>query len=137
MEKTILVQTIINSPIDKVWELYTTPKDIMQWNNASPDWHTPHAENDFKVGGKFIYRMEAKDGSFGFDFWGTYDSIKINERIDYTIGDGRKVKVTFSSQETKTKVVIEFEAEETNSIEMQKDGWQAILNHFKKYVEMN
>lgn len=131
----ITVETTINAPAEKVWAAYTQPEHIMNWNTASPDWHTPKAENHLKVRGKFVYRMEAKDGSFGFDFGGIYDEVKINEVIAYTMGDGRKVKVTFSAVEGGTKVVVDFEAETENSLEMQKGGWQAILDNFKKYTE--
>lgn len=134
--KTITVQAVINAPVDKVWRLWTTPEHITKWNNASDDWHTPRAENDLRAGGKFLYRMEAKDGSFGFDFVGTYDEIKRNELIAYTIEDGRKVKVTFiKNSDSETKVVETFEAENTNSLEMQRAGWQAILDNFRRYVE--
>jgi uncharacterized protein YndB with AHSA1/START domain len=109
----------------------------MKWNNASNDWHTPRAENDLKVGGKFLYRMEAKDdSSSGFDFAGTYEKIKTNELIVYSLTDGRKVEVTFTKDEdARTKTATTFEAENTNSLEMQRNGWQAILNNFKNYVE--
>ncbi len=135
MKQTITVQVTIDAPVNKVWKLYTTPEDIKQWNNATEDWFTPRAENDLKASGKFNFRMEARDGSIGFDFWGIYDEVKPNELIKYTIGDERKVKVTFTKEGNKTKVVVDFEAENTNSIEMQKNGWQSILNNFKKYVE--
>ena len=111
----------------------------MQWNNASNDWHTPRAENDLKVGGKFLYRMEAKDGSSGFDFNGTYEQVKTNELIVYSLTDGRKVEVIFTTKDDDartTKIATTFESENTNPIEMQRDGWQAILNNFKKYVEI-
>src|ERR1700730_16824227 len=133
----ITVERIVKAPVDKVWKFWTTPMHITKWNNASDDWHTPFAENDLRVGGKFLSRMEAKDGSFGFDFGGVYDQVKTNELIEYTIGDGRKVIVNFTKNGNETKVVETFEAESTHSIEMQKDGWQAILNNFKKYVETN
>ena len=133
--KAITVQAVINAPVEKVWKLWTDPEHITKWNTASDDWHTPRAENNLRVGGKFLYRMEAKDGSFGFDFVGVYDEIKRNEFIAYTIEDGRKVRVTFTKNNEKTRVVETFEAESTNPIEMQRDGWQAILNYFKKYVE--
>lgn len=135
-KKAITVQTVINAPVERVWKLWTTPEHITKWNNASDDWHTPRAENDLQVGGKFLYRMEARDGKFGFDFVGTYDEIKRNELIAYTIEDGRKVKVTFTKNEdAETKVVKTFEAESSNPPEMQCDGWQAILDNFRKYVE--
>jgi uncharacterized protein YndB with AHSA1/START domain len=133
----ITVESTINAPVEKVWKLWTLPEHITKWNYASDDWHTPKAENDLRVGGKFLSRMEAKDGSFGFDFGGVYDEVKTNELIAYTIGDGRKVKVIFTNQGNTTKVTETFEAESQNSIEMQKNGWQAILNNFKKYAESN
>lgn len=134
-KKTITVQAVIKVPVEKVWELYTAPEHITQWNHASDDWHTPRAENDLKPGGKFVYRMEAKNGSFGFDFYGTYQKIKTNEFIAYTLGDGRKVMVTFTEKKNETYIEIKFEAESTHAIEMQRSGWQAILDNFKKYVE--
>jgi uncharacterized protein YndB with AHSA1/START domain len=135
-EKTIItVEATVNSPVNKVWKFWTVPEHITQWNHASDDWHSPHATNDLRVGGSFSARMEAKDGSFGFDFGGVYDDVKTNERIAYTMGDGRKVKITFSSSGNETRIVEKFEAESTNSHEMQKGGWQAILNNFKKYAE--
>lgn len=137
-EKTVItVENTINAPVEKVWEFWTKPEHIIKWNNASDDWHTPRAENDLKVGGKFVARMEAKDGSMGFDFSGVYDAVRTNEYIEYTLGDDRKVKINFSAQGNKTKVVESFEAENTHSIEMQKGGWQAILDNFKKYTEAN
>jgi uncharacterized protein YndB with AHSA1/START domain len=135
--KTITVETTVHTPVEKVWRYWTEPQHITKWNNASDDWHVPNAENDLRVGGRFLTRMEAKDGSFGFDFHGVYDEVKINEFISYTIGDGRKVTVTFISQENDTKVIEAFEAETTNSIEMQKAGWQSILDNFKKYCEIS
>ena len=131
----ITVQSTVHAPVAKVWEYWTEPKHITQWNNASDDWHTPVAENDLKVGGKFLTRMEAKDGSFGFDFGGIYDEVKVNEVISYTMGDGRKVAVTFKGQGNETEVIETFDAETTNPIEMQQAGWQAILDNFKKYAE--
>ena len=133
----ITVENTINAPVEKVWEYWTKPEHITKWNNASDDWHTPHAENDLRAGGSFVSRMEAKDGSMGFDFGGKYDAVRNNEYIEYTIGDGRKVKINFLSNGTTTKVVEAFEAENTNSIELQKGGWQAILDNFKKYTESN
>ena len=136
-KKTITVQNIVNAPVEKVWKLWNGAEHITKWNAASDDWHTPRAENDLRPGGKFSSRMEAKDGSFGFDFWGVYDEVKTNELIDYTLGDGRKVTITFSPTGNSTKIAETFEAEDTNPIEMQKGGWQAILDNFKKYVEAN
>ena len=131
------MENTVNAPVEKVWELWTAPEHITKWNNASDDWHTTRAENDLRVGGKFLARMEAKNGSFGFDFEGTYDEIKTNEAIAYTMSDGRKVKITFTNAGGATKVSETFEAETMNSIEMQRDGWQAILDSFKKYAERN
>jgi uncharacterized protein YndB with AHSA1/START domain len=137
-EKTVLtVESTINAPINKVWEYWTTPDHIKVWNSASEDWHTPFAENDLRVGGSFKSRMEARDGSFGFDFGGVYDAVTQNEYIEYTMGDGRKVEVKFTKNGNETKVVEKFEAENTHSIEMQQGGWQAILDNFKKYAEKN
>lgn len=137
MVERIAVYTMINAPVHKVWNFYTEPKHITKWNNAAPDWHTPRAHNDLRTGGKFLFRMEARDGSQGFDFAGVYTEVKHNELISYEIGDGRKVKVVFSEQGDHTKITVNFEAEEINSIEMQRGGWQAILDNFKKYVEEN
>lgn len=132
---TITVENTIDSPTETVWECYTLPEHITKWNNASLDWHTPRAENDLRVGGKFLSRMEAKDGSAGFDFWGIYGEVEVNKLIKYTMGDGRKVEVVFAGDDEQTKVIINFEAENENSVEMQRGGWQAILDNFKKYVE--
>lgn len=135
-EKTsITVETIIIAPVAKVWEAWTMPKHILQWNNASDDWHTRKAENDLRPGGNFTARMEAKDGSFGFDFGGTYDEVKPHELISYTMGDGRKVRVIFSETDGTTTVIETFDAENSYSAEMQQQGWQAILDNFKTYVE--
>lgn len=132
---TIKVETTVNAPVEKVWNLYTNPEDVTQWNHASDDWHSPKAENDFRPGGTFVYRMEAKDGSFGFDFSGTYDEIRLYEFIEYTLEDGRKVKIDFGGEGNVTHVVVVFEAEHTHTEELQRSGWQAILDNFKKYVE--
>lgn len=134
---TITVETTVNAPVEKVWQSWTQPEHITQWTNASDDWHTPRAENDLRVGGRFLTRMEAKDGSFGFDFAGVYDDVQENRHIAYTLGDGRKVKVDFTSQGNSTKVVETFEAENTHSVEMQQGGWQAILDNFKKHTEVS
>lgn len=133
----ITVESTINAPVEKVWEFWSKPEHITKWNNASDDWHTPRAENDLRTGGKFSARMEAKDGSFGFDFGGVYDDVRENEYIEYTLGDDRKVKVNFIPQGNTTKVVESFDAENTHSVEMQRGGWQAILDNFKKYTEAN
>lgn len=134
---TITVNAHVHAPIDKVWEFWTLPKHITKWNNASDDWHTPKATNDLKDGGQFSFRMEAKDGSSGFDFGGIYDNVKTNDSIHYTIGDGRKVHILFEALGITTVITETFEAEEVNSIELQLTGWQAILTNFKKYTESN
>lgn len=133
----ITVENTVNAPVEKVWKFWSGPEHITKWNNASDDWHTPWAKNDLRTGGQFSCRMEAKDGSFGFEFGGTYDEVKTNELIAYTMGDGRKVKVIFTSQGNATKVTETFEAETENSVELQRGGWQAILDNFKKYTEAN
>lgn len=134
-QATITVETTVHAPVEKVWEYWTEPQHITQWSFASDDWHAPHADNDLKAGGKFLTRMEAKDGSFGFDFGGTYDEVRVNEFISYTLGDGRKVTITFTRQENDTKIVQVFNVEDTNSMEQQQAGWQAFLDNFKKYSE--
>ncbi len=133
----ITIGNTVNAPVEKVWKFWTEPEHIKQWNSASPDWHTPSAENDLRVGGKFLSRMEAKDGSFGFDFWGVYDEVDTYKKIAYTLGDDRKVNVDFTGDDHTTTIESTFEAEGTNPIEMQKNGWQAILDNFKKYAESN
>ncbi|MCC3374506.1 SRPBCC family protein [Cohnella sp. REN36] len=132
---SITVETTIHKPVAEVWSYWTEPQHIMQWTFASDDWHAPKAENDLRVGGEFSTRMEAKDGSFGFDIGGVYDEVRINEFISYTMGDARKVAITFVSQGNDTKVIETFDAEATNPVEMQQAGWQAILDNFKKYSE--
>lgn len=131
----VTIETTINAPVEKVWKAWSEPQHITKWCAASDDWHAPKAENDLRTGGTFSTRMEAKDGSFGFDFGGVYDNVKMNELIEYTMGDGRKVLVTFSPSGDQTKIVETFDAENTNPVEMQKGGWQAILDNFKKYTE--
>ncbi len=136
-KKNITVRVTIKTPLEKVWNYWTKPEHIIKWNNASEDWHTPRAENDLRIGGKFLSRMEAKDGSFGFDFWGIYDEVIPNQLIAYTLGDDRKVRIDFTTQNNETEIVEEFEAENENSVELQQQGWLAILTNFKKYVESN
>jgi uncharacterized protein YndB with AHSA1/START domain len=139
MENTlnqITVVVIINAPVEKVWQCFTEPEHIVQWNNASDDWHTPSAQNNLTSGGMFTYRMEAKDGSFGFDFGGIYTSVIPQNEIAYTLGDGRKVNILFEKTEEGTRVIETFDPENQNSPEMQRVGWQAILDNFKKHVEM-
>ncbi|NCI50287.1 polyketide cyclase [Sediminibacterium roseum] len=136
--KTALtVKASINAPVEKVWNAWNNPGDITKWCAASPDWHAPKAENDLRTGGSFTTRMEAKDGSFGFDFGGVYDEVTTHELIVYTMGDGRKVIIHFKSNGDATDVIETFEAETQNPIDMQQAGWQAILDNFKKYVETN
>ena len=131
----ITIQAIINAPVEQVWKCWTSPEDIVNWNYASNDWHTTSAENDLRVGGKFTYRMEAKDGSIGFDFYGIYERVVKNSEIEILLGDGRKVHILFTRDGSKTIVEEIFDAESTNPIELQRNGWQAILDNFKKYVE--
>lgn len=134
-KELIRVHAKINASVERVWKCWITPVDIQKWNNASVDWHTPHAENDLRQGGKFNYRMEARDGSFGFDFGGIYKKVITFNQIAYVLGDGRKVNILFSADDNQTEIIETFEAEDTNSIEQQRFGWQAILNNFKKYAE--
>ncbi|WP_339713671.1 SRPBCC family protein [uncultured Kriegella sp.] len=131
----VTIKASIIAPIHKVWDYWTGPSHIVKWNTASEDWHTITADNDLRVGGKFTSRMEAKDGSFGFDFEGTYDEVVPHKRIAYTLGDNRKVVVTFSEKEGITEVVEAFEPETENPVAMQRSGWQAILDNFKAYTE--
>lgn len=131
----ITVETIVNVPIYSVWEMFTAPEHITKWNNASDNWHTTRAENDVRKGGKFLFRMEAIDKSEGFDFDGVYDEVKINQLIEYTISDGRKVRIVFTDLGDETKIVETFEAEDENSIDLQREGWQSIMDNFKRYAE--
>lgn len=130
----ITVQTTVNTPISKVWHAYTNPSDIVQWNAASDDWHTTHSTVDLRPGGKFCSRMEAKDGSFGFDFEGIYTNIVENSLIEYEFGD-RKAQVSFNESKHGTEVKVTFDSEDSHTIEQQEQGWQAILDRFKKHVE--
>ena len=132
---TIKVETNVTAPVEKVWNFWTQPNHITCWNFASDDWHCPWAKNNARNGEKFVWRMEAKDGSFGFDFEGKYNSVEKNKLIEYTIGDGRRVKIVFTENVDQTQITEIFEAETQNPVEMQKTGWQTILNNFKKYVE--
>ena len=134
-KKVITIQTTVNAPVEKVWEYWSKPEHITKWSTASDDWHTPRAENDLRVGGKFVSRMEAKDGSMGFDFSGIYEEVKLHETIAYTLGDGRKVDIAFVDQGETTKVVEIFDPESTHPVEFQQAGWQAIMDSFKRYTE--
>ena len=131
----ISIETTINAPIETVWAAWTTPADITQCNFASDDWICPNAEIVLKVGGDFSSRMEAKDGSLGFDFCGTFSIIEEPNKIEYVLDDDRKVLITFIETEHGIKLVESFDAEDENSAEQQKQGWQSILNNFKQYVE--
>ena len=135
MTKEITITTLVDAPIDSVWNSFTVPADIVHWNNADKDWHTPHAENDLREGGSFNYRMESKDKKQGFDFRGTYTKVKPFALIEYTMDDGRKVSNTFSSGPSGVTVTVTFETEQTYPEEKQREGWQAILDRFKQYVE--
>jgi uncharacterized protein YndB with AHSA1/START domain len=135
-EKTVVsVRAQIHAPLETLWQYWTTPESIVKWNQASDDWHTTKAENDLRVGGSFNNRMEAKDGSNGFDFTGIYQKVILKKQIDYTIADGRKVTIVFSSKENKTEVIENFEVETSHTVDLQRSGWQAILDNFKHYVE--
>ncbi len=129
----ITVETLVNAPVATVWSAYTTPDDIKQWNAASDDWHTTEASVDLRVGGAFTSRMEAKDGSVGFDFAGTYTKIVPNEFIEYTFGD-RQATVEFIPAATGVTVRVTFDADDGHTVEQQRQGWQAILNNFAKHV---
>jgi uncharacterized protein YndB with AHSA1/START domain len=133
----ITVDAVINADTKKVWDYWTKPEHITKWNFASDDWHCPKAENDLRVGGKMNSRMEAKDGSFGFDFEGTYEEVTDEKKITYTMADGRQATTSFENLGGKTKTTTTFDAENQNPVEMQKGGWQAIMNNFKKYTESN
>src|SRR3989338_8226494 len=130
----ITVETLIHAPVAKVWSAYTTPADIVQWNAASDDWHTTKSSVDLRVGGDFSSRMEAKDGSFGFDFAGTYTAVVPERLLEYSFGD-RFAKIEFTDVSDGVNVKVTFDAEETHSVEQQQGGWQAILDNFARYVE--
>lgn len=131
----ITVETVVKAPVEKVWKAWNEPQHIMNWCQASDDWHAPASTNDIRTGGTFSTTMAAKDGSYSFDFGGVYDNVKEYELIQYTMGDNRKVEVIFTLEGKDTKIVETFEAESTHSLEMQRGGWQAILDNFKKYTE--
>lgn len=135
MKDKITVEAQINAPTEKVWDAYNDPEQVKQWNSPSSDWHTPKAENDLKVGGKFNYRMEAKDGSAGFDFAGEYTAVDPHKFISYKMDDGREVETTFTSEGSGVKVTTKFDPETENPPEFQQAGWQSILDNFKGYVE--
>lgn len=132
----IKVQATINSNVKNVWDYYTNPNHIVNWNFADPSWHCPRAVNDMRIGGTYNARMEAKDGSFGFDFEAIYTELSEFNKFTYEFG-GRSATVEFIDLGNQTKVLVTFDPEEENSIEMQKEGWQSILNNFKNYTEQN
>jgi len=131
----ITVQTTIKAPIAKVWQYWTEPEHIKSWCHATDDWQAPYAENNLQTGGKFVTTMAAKDGSMSFDFAGTYDTVNKHQLIEYTLNDGRKVSIRFNGLDGETQVTETFEAEDTHPLEMQRSGWQAILDKFKNYTE--
>ncbi|MFC4210179.1 SRPBCC family protein [Pedobacter lithocola] len=133
----ITIESTVNAPIEKVWEFWNNPEHIKNWAFATPDWHAPHAENDLQVDGKFTTTMAAKDGSMSFDFVGTYTTVEENKLIEYVLEDGRNVKIIFDGDEQTTKIIETFDPETQNPVEMQKGGWQAILDNFKNYTEAN
>ena len=130
----ITVESIVKAPIQRVWDAYNSPADIVQWNAASPDWHTPRATVDLREGGRFVCRMEARDGSFGFDFGGTYTKVVPLKSIAYRMDDNREATVDFAVQGANCVVTVTFDAETQNSAEMQRGGWQAILDSFARHV---
>ncbi|MES2630114.1 MAG: SRPBCC family protein [Bacteroidota bacterium] len=136
-KQKLTIGVTVSAPVEKVWKMFNEPEHVKKWNNASPDWHTPHAENDVRKGGSFNYRMEARDGSFGFDFGGTYSEVDHEKSLAYTLGDGREVSATFTANGDSTRIDETFEAEGQNPVEMQQAGWQSILDNFKKYAESN
>ena len=133
----ITVETRIQAPIDAIWSAWNTPEDIMQWNTASEDWHTTRSEVDLRVGGKFVSRMEAKNGSMGFDFSGSYTNVTPNKRIDYRMDDDREATIEFIEDGDTVIVRESFDAEDQSSIDMQRDGWKAILDNFARHVAVS
>lgn len=134
---SITVEVKVNAPLEKVWDYWTNPQHIVQWCYASEDWHAPHASNDLRVGGKFNSRMEAKDGSMGFDFEGEYTKVEQHLEIEYELADARRVNIRFDSDGKETTVTETFDPENENTLELQRAGWQAILDNFKRYTESN
>lgn len=135
-QEKISISAIVSANKQKVWDYYTKPEHITKWNFADPSWHCPKATNDLRVGGRYVARMEAKDGSFGFDFEAVYTEINLGEYFSYEFG-GRYAQVEFKETNGETEVSVTFDPETENSIELQRDGWQSILNNFKKYTESN
>lgn len=130
----ILVETTVDAPLARVWHAYSNPDDIIKWNAASDDWHTTSSTVDLRPGGQFSSRMEAKDGSFGFDFAGTYTKVVENELIEYEFGD-RYATIEFRESPDGVRVIVTFDAEGENPVDMQREGWQAILDNFRRHVE--
>ncbi len=137
MNQRITVETQVNAPLEVVWSFWTGTKHIEVWNAASKDWYTPQAINNLKIGGRFTYRMEARDGSSGFDFAGTYTTIVPNEKIEYKLDDGRVVRIDFIPENGMVSIVETFEPETIHGLDMQRVGWQTILDSFKAYTEKN
>ncbi len=135
MKDALIVETLVEVPLSTAWQIWTEPEHITQWNRASRDWHSPRASNDLRPGGRFNYRMEAREGNFGFDFCGCYDVVEHEKRIAYTIDDQRKVEIEFIAEPGGVRIREQFEAESLHSTEQQQSGWQAILDNFKRYAE--
>jgi uncharacterized protein YndB with AHSA1/START domain len=135
MSTRITISALVNKPVADVWNVWTDPKHIMQWNAAGDDWHCPKAANDLRTGGNFSSTMAARDGSFSFDFEGVYDDVQPHKCIAYTMADGRTCEILFTAENGGTRVVEAFDAESQNPVEMQRGGWQAILDRFKAYAE--
>ncbi len=135
MSEKIAIQATVEAPRERVWRLWNDPEHITQWNFATDDWHCPSAENDIRVGGRLLWRMESIDGSFGFDFEGVYDEVIAGSRLAFTMPDGRLVEMTFEDLGGSTRIGTVFDAESEHPAEMQRAGWQAILNNFKRHAE--
>ncbi|WP_046369863.1 SRPBCC family protein [Flavihumibacter petaseus] len=135
--KVLTVETTVNAPVARVWEYWNEPAHVTKWAFAIPEWHAPRAENDLRTGGRFMTRMEARDGSMGFDFGGEYTAVTKEKHIAYTMDDGRKVTIDFVADGDKTRIIEAFEPENENPLEMQQGGWQSIMNNFKQYAEGN
>lgn len=133
----ITIKAFIHAPKELIWDCWTNPIHVTKWNHATDDWHTPHASSDLTVGGKFLYRMEAKDGSFGFDFCGTFTHLEPPTKLSLALGDNRKVDVEFVDADGGVEVIESFEPEQENPVEMQQMGWQMILDNFKQYAEQH
>ena len=135
MKHKVTVETVVDKDVEEVWKFWTSPEHITNWNFATPEWHCPTAEHELEVGGKLKYHMAAKDGSMAFDYIATFEKIKPNELLEYVLDDERKVTVNFNRQNGSTKIIEVFEVEDEYSMDMQRQGWQAILDNFKSYAE--